>query len=386
MDFALSNDQEMIKQSVRRFLENECPKDKVRALRADEKGYDPEIWRKMVDLGWMGLAVPEAYGGTGGQLLDLAVLFEEMGRSLLPSPFFPTVAVSSIPILAYGTEEQKQKYLPPLVNGEAIWSLAVGEDAAACDAAGVRLRAREEGNGYVLTGAKTFVPYGHVANQLLVAARTKDQRRPEEGITVFAVDAQSPGVSARVMPTIAQDKQCEVVFENVRVPKERVLGAVDKGWEVVVYAAERAAILKAAEMLGGAQAVLDMTTQYSKERVQFGETIGSFQAVQHNLVDLFVDVEGLRYLVYEAAWQASAGKLSALLTSIAKAKANDVYQKVCIDGIKLHGAIGFTEELDVGLYHRCTVASRNAFGTTEFHCDRIAEELRSQARRSAAGS
>jgi alkylation response protein AidB-like acyl-CoA dehydrogenase len=380
MDFALSNDQELIRQSVRRFLENECPKDKVRALRASDQGYDLEMWRKMVDLGWMGLAVPEDYGGTGGQFLDLAVLFEEMGRSLLPGPFFSTVGACLLPLLSFGTEEQKQKYVPPIVNGEAIWSLALTEAGRGCDASAIRLQARAEGDAYVLSGSKSFVPFAKAANHLLVVARTRDGQKSEEGVTVFIADAKTPGITPESIPTVAEDKRYEVRFEDVRVPQANTLGATDRGWEIVESLLQGAAILKAAEMLGGAQAVLDMTTQYSKERVQFGEVIGSFQAVQHNLVDLFVDIEGLRYLVYQAAWQQSSGSPSALLASMAKAKANDVYQRTCIDGIKLHGAIGFTEELDLGLYHRCTMASRNAFGSTSFHRERVAGELRKLAR------
>jgi alkylation response protein AidB-like acyl-CoA dehydrogenase len=375
MDFSFSSDQELIKQSVRRFLENECPKDKVRELLEDEKGYDPEMWRKMVELGWMGLAVPEAYGGMEGGMLDLLIVCEEMGRNLLPGPFFSTVAVCSFPLLAYGTEEQKAKLLPEIVNGEAIWSLALTEATGTCEASGIELRASSEGDAYVLDGAKVFVPYAKISDYFLVVARTAETVDAGGGITAFIVDAKSPGILAESLPTVAQDQQCEVRFDQVKVPQENVLGEPGRGWEVVEHIIQRAALLKCAEMLGGAQAVLEMTTEYSKERVQFGEIIGSYQAVQHNLVDMSTDIEGLRYLVYQAAWQADSENPAALRISMAKAKANEVYQKVCIDGIRLHGAIGYTEELDLGLYHRCTRAATAAFGDTSFHLERIAAEL-----------
>ncbi len=329
----------------------------------------------MADLGWMGLALPEEYGGVGGGMIDLALVMEEMGRGLLPGPFFSTIAACAFPILTFGTKEQKEKYLPLMASGEALWSLAITEEAGTDEASGIGLVAKPEGDTYVLNGIKLFVPYAQVADTFLVVARTSQGADPQEGITVFIVDAGSRGVEIDLLPTTARDKQCEIRFSRVSVPKENILGEPDKGWPVVELILQRTALLKSAEMLGGAQAVLEMTVEYSKQRIQFGSAIGSFQAVQHNLVDLFNDLQGLRYLVYEAAWRVDAGLPafpSAPLISMAKAKANQVYQRTCIDGMKLHGAIGFTEELDIGLYHLRTRANLSIGGDTRFHLDRIA--------------
>ena len=385
MDFALSSDQELIKQSVRRFLENECPKDRVRELAAEDRPYDPELWRKMVDLGWMGLALPEEYGGTGGGIVDLAIVVEEMGRSLAPTPFFATVAACSLPLLAFGSPEQKARYLPEIANGETLWSLAWLEASGGFGSAGVGLRAVGKGGRYTLEGTKLFVPYAAAADRFLVLARTGPGATVEEGLTVFVVDARAPGVSARAIPTIAQDRQCEVSFDGVEVGETDALGGVGRGWEIAEFVLQRSGVLAAAEMLGGAQSALEMTIEYAKERIQFGQTIGSYQAVQHNLVDLRTEIEGLRHLVYQAAWHFDASTPSPLLASAAKAKANEVYQRACIDGVKLHGAIGFTEELDLGLYHRRTLALRNAFGATDFHRERVAAGLLERARRSELG-
>jgi len=370
MDFDFSEDQVMIIDSARKFLEKECPKDKVRELKEDEKGYDPELWSRMAEMGWMGLILPEEYEGTGMDFFDLTILMEEMGRNILPAPFFDTVALCSLPILEYGTSEQKKRFLPKIACGEEIWTLALTEPSAGYEPSGVELRATSLQEDYVLEGTKLFVPYANVADRLLVVARTS-----QEGITVLIVDAGSQGIKTEVIPTTAHDKQCEVVFDKVRVPKDNVLGEVDKGWEIVEFLLQRASVLKCAEMLGGAQFVLEMANSYAKERVQFDKPIGSFQAIQHKLAEVFINVEGLRRLVYEAAWNISTGSPSRLLTSMVKAKANEVYQQTCIQGVKVHGAIGFTEELDLSLYFLRTKASEFMLGDTGFHRERIAVEL-----------
>jgi len=376
MDFSLSSDQELIRDSARKFVENECSKESVREISRSEKGFDPKMWQKMADLGWMGLTLPEEYGGVGGGMIDLSLVMEEIGRGLLPGPFFSTVAACAFPILAFGTQDQKEKYLPPIAAGESLWSLALAEEEGAGESASIRMEGKASEGNFILKGTKLFVPYAQVADFLLVAARTSEKSDSHEGITIFGVETKSPGLEIIPLQTLAGDKQCEVRFSQVKVPKDNILGELHKGWPVVEFIQQKAALLKSAEMLGGVQAVLEMTTEYAKQRIQFGAPIGSFQAVQHNLVDLFNQIQGLRHLVYEAAWRVDAG-LSTLpaapLISMAKAKANQIYEKTCIDCMKLHGAIGFTEELDIGLYHLRTRANLFLGGDTRFHLDRIAE-------------
>ncbi|MDY7032428.1 MAG: acyl-CoA dehydrogenase family protein, partial [Thermodesulfobacteriota bacterium] len=282
MDFDFSEDQVMIIDSAKKFMEKECPKEKVRELREDEKGHDPELWNKMMELGWMGLIFPEEYDGTGLEFMDLVLLMEEMGKNILPGPFFATVCLCSLPILEYGTDEQKKEVLPKIAYGEQIWTLALTEENGSYEADGVELGATQDGD-YVLEGTKLFVPYANVADHLLVAARTSKKEDPKEGVTVFMVDAKSPGVKTAVMPTAAHDKQCEVTLDKVKVPKEKVLGERDKGWDVIEFIIQRASVLKSAEMLGGAETALDIANAYAKERVQFDKPIGSFQAIQHKL-------------------------------------------------------------------------------------------------------
>ena len=373
MDFGFSDDQKMIQASIRDFLDKECPSDKVRELEATEKGYDPDLWRKMADLGYLGIHLPEEYQGTGGDFLDLMILMEEMGRKLLPSPFFSTIALCSLPLLVYGNPEQKKKFLPDIASGKRIWTLAFTELSDLCKASEIRLQGRLDKESFLLSGTKLFVPYAHVADYLLVAARTDGKE--EEDITLFILDGHSQGLHLEMIPTTAHDQQYEIHFDQARVPKTDLLGKEGEGWDILNFILQRGTVLKCAEMLGGAQGALDITTDYAKKRAQFNRPIGSFQAIQHKLADLLVDVEGLRYLVYQAAWGINIGSPSPLLISMAKARANEVYQRTCIEGIKTHGALGFTREQDIGLYYIRTKASEFTLGNSDVHKEKIAEAL-----------
>jgi len=350
MDLGFTKDQELIRKSAREFFGKECPKDRVRAWKEDDSGYDPKLWRKMVELGFLGLVIPEAFGGMDGDYLELVILMEEIGRNIVPSPFFSTVCACAPAIQAFGADEQKDAFLSKIAEEGQIWALALTEHAASHEARDVTMRAVSDGDEYTLNGTKLFVPYAHVADQLLVVARTGEGASTGDGITAFIVDARSPGIRMAVMPTAARDMRCEVVFENVNVSSQGILGELGRGWEIVEYILHYATVLKSAEMSGGAEAVLDLATAYVRERHQFDQPIGSFQAVQHRLVDVLTEVEGLKNLVYEAAWHIDVGSPSRKLVSIVKAKANRVYQKTCLDGMLVHGAIGFTEEMDVGLF------------------------------------
>ncbi len=374
MEFDFNEIQDILKKTAREFMTRYYPRTVVRELEQDPTGFRDEIWKEMAKLGWQGWIIPEEYNGVGGEFLDLVVLFEEMGRACFLLPFFPTVALCSLPILEYGTTEQKEKILPKIAGGEEVWTFALTEPSATHDASGVELRATLQ-DDYILDGTKLFVPYAHVADCLLVAARTDRKENPEEGITLFIVDGKSPGINTEIIPTTAHDKQCEVRFDNVRVPKDNVLGDIDNGWEVVEFILQRGSVLKSAEMLGGAQVALDMANEYAKERVQFDKPIGSYQAIQFKLANMFIDCQAFRYLVYEAGWQVTEGSPSNMVISMAKAKANEIYQRTCTEAIKVHGAIGFTEELDLGLYYRRTKAFEFALGGTGFHRERVAVEL-----------
>ncbi len=375
MDVRLSEEQEILRKAARDFLTDKCPKTLVREMEQDDKGYSPQLWQEIADLGWMGLAFPEKYGGGDMSFLDLAILLEEMGRVCFPGPFFSTVILGGLPILDAGSDEQKQKYLPEIISGKAIFTLALTEASGKYDAASVKARANADGDGYVINGTKLFVPDANVADYLLCAARTDDKARAEDGITVFIVDARSPGISHTVLKTIARDKQCEVVFNGVKVPKENILGELNQGWSEMQKILERATIAKCCESVGGMQAVLDMTVPYVKERVQFGVPIGVFQAIQHHCVNMLVYVESARVIAYETAWKLSGGRPYSKEAAMAKAWVSDAYQRVVALGTQSHGGVSIMEDHDMPLYYRRAKAAELVFGDARFHRKTVARNL-----------
>jgi len=375
MDFALSEEQEMLRNMSRDFLVNECPKSLVREMEEDEKGYSPELWKKMAELGWMGLVFPEEYGGEGLNFLDLTVLIEELGRALVPGPYLSTVVYCGLSILAAGTDEQKREFLPKIAKGDLTLSLALTEPSATWDAAGVTVAAVPEGDDFVISGTKLFISDAHVADYLLCVARTKESGDKEDGITLFLVDAKSPGISCTPLKTIASDRQFEVVFDKVRVPRKNMLGEPDHGWAVITEMLPKAMLAQCALMVGGAQQVLEMTVNYAKERVQFGRPIGSFQAIQHKCADMAIDVDGCRFITYQAAWKLSEGLPCALEVSMAKAWVSEAYRRTCVEGHQIHGGIGFIKDHDMQLYYRRAKASELMFGDADYHRELVAQQI-----------
>ena len=375
MDFNFSEQQNMLRNEARRFLTKECPKTKVKELEKDEKGYDLQIWRDMADMGWMGLVLPEEYGGLNADFIDLMVLMEEMGRNILPGPFFSTVALCALPLLEYGNDVQKVGYLPQIAKGEKIWTVAMTESSGNYRASAIKAEAKLEDGEYVLNGDKFFVSYANVADYLLVIARTAKSKAPKKGLTFFIVDAKNPGIHIETIPTLTGEKQCKVSFKKVKIPRKDILGKVGQGWEIAEHIMRKATVLKCAEVSGACQAILDMANTYAKERIQFGKPIGSFQVIQHQLVDMLIDVEGLQYLVYQAAWLISIDAPGDLQIAMTKAKANEVYRRIALSGIKIHGAIGFTMDHDIGLYYRRVLGAESVLGDADLHLEKVAANI-----------
>lgn len=375
MDLGLSEEQEMLKASARDFLQKECPKRLVRQLDESDEGYSSELWQKMAKQDWMGLVFPEKYGGNDGNFLDLTVLLEEMGYNILPGPFFSTVVLGGLTILAAGSEEQKTEFLPKVASGEMILSLALTEPTASYEAASVKTKAIARNGEYVINGIKLFVLNANVADYILCVARTKETKNPEDGITIFLVDAKSPGVKCTLLKTLARDKQCEIIFDNVTVPKKNIIGKPDEGWPIMKDVLEKATVAKCAEMVGGAQAALDMAVNYAKERVQFGRPIGSFQAIQHHCANMVTDVSGSRFITYKAAWKVSEGLPATMDVAIAKTWTGEAYGRVTLLAHQIFGAIGFTMDHDIHLYYRQAKAGEIIFGDADFQRAIVAREL-----------
>lgn len=374
MDLSLDETQQMLKASAADFLRRECPHSLVREMEQDGAGYSIALWTRMVQLGWTGLAFPEEHGGAGGGLMDMAVLLEEMGRALLPGPFFSTVVLGGLTVLSDGADSQKRDILPGICQGTTLMTLALTEAGASYRPQGIQLEARREGDGYLLEGAKLFVPDAHVSSVIVVAARTsKDDA--EGGITTFLVPADSQGVRMTPHHTLGADKQSEVVFDGVRVPADSVLGTEGEGWPVVRRALDRAAAARCMEMLGAAEAVLEMTVEYAKQRVQFGRPIGSFQAVQYHCANMAIQVDSCRHMAYLAMWRLAEGLPASAQVSMAKAWVNRAYREVCATAQQAHGAIGFTRDHNLQLYTRRARAQEVTFGNAGHHRELVARSL-----------
>lgn len=371
MDFSLSPEQELLKREARHFLDAECPKKVVRELEASELGYSPELWRKMAELGWVGLIIPEEYDGAGGNLLDLAVLFEEIGRAVYPSPMFSTVVLGALPILEAGNEGQKRQLLPKVARGEIILTLALSEPEVDYDPRFIATQALTENDGFTINGTKLFVQNAHIADYLLVVARTKRHTPDGEGLSVFIMDKKAPGISLIPLITIAADKQFEVAFN--KASSSDVLGGVNTGWPLVEAALRRATAIQCVEMVGVAQKALEMTNEYAKARIQFERPIGSFQAVQHRLADMLIDVEGARWTAYQAVWRLDKGLPAAREVAIAKVWTSDACQRVTSAAQHIHGGVGMDLEYDLHFYFRWAKALELNLGVASFHIRDIPE-------------
>jgi len=370
MNFEFSEEQNILQSAARKFLASACPSSLVRAMEEDDTGYSPDLWRQMADLGWLGVVFPEALGGTAGNIVDLCLLEEEMGRVLLPSPFLPTVVLAGLTILKAGSEDQRQQFLPPIARGDRIMTLALLEDNSDPAPDRVQLEAKPDSDGYVLTGVKRFVPYAHVADHIVCAARTK------EGVTLFLVEADAPGLKVEQQKTITGEKLCQVEFDGVRAAKRGLLGRPGQGWPVIESVLTTAAIAECGFTLGSARWILESAVAYAKERVQFGVPIGSFQAIQHKCADMLVDADSASFIAYYAAWLASKNDPSApLFASEAKAWCGDMNVRAAREGIQVMGGLGFTLEYDMQLYYRRARASQTAFGDTIHHRQKVAELL-----------
>jgi alkylation response protein AidB-like acyl-CoA dehydrogenase len=365
MEFDLDDDQRALRDEARRFLEREASISYAREMMEDERGFRDDVWRKMADLGWVGLPFPEETGGLGQGYVALAIVLSEMGRVVLPGPYFSTVVLAGHAILEAGTERQRKELLPGIAAGELIATLAYAERAGYGAPAALTCEARADGDGFRLFGEKRMVPDAAVADRVVVAARGPD------GPGLFLVELDG----AEVAPVQSMDQTRKVADLRLDGAAAERLGDSDDDpiWRVL----DRAAVGLAAEMLGGAERVLELSVEYAKQRVQFDRPIGSFQAVKHRAADMLLQVESLRSAVYYAAWAVERDHPDAsLAASMAKAYASDAYRDVAASGIQIHGGIGFTWEADLHLYFKRAKASEAAFGDAIWHRERVARILR----------
>jgi alkylation response protein AidB-like acyl-CoA dehydrogenase len=373
MDFTFTEEQEMLRKMARDFLATECPRDTVRKLIKDEKGYTPEMWNKMTDLGWPGLIIPEQYGGVGGSFMDAVALAEEMGRGALVGPLFSSL-VGTLAVIEMGSDQQKADLLPRIAAGKLILTTAVSEPGVGFELDAIQCQATAEGNDWVINGTKLFVENAHVADIVLVATKTKHATK-QEGIDFFLVDARGPGVAVTPIETLSGDKQSKVVVKGLKVTEAKRLGEAHRGKDRIARLLEMATVLKCAEMEGGAQQVLDMTVTYLKERIQFDKPIGVLGALQTHAANMAVDLEGMKYITYLVAWKVNENQPFAKDVAMAKAWCSEAYRRICDLAHQCHGAIGFCEDHDLPLYSKRSKVSEFAFGDAQFQRRLVAREI-----------
>ncbi len=365
MDFGFSDEQEQLRTQLRRFLDSECPLERVRRICESGEVFDRALWAKMAGLGWHALTVPAEHGGLGLAWEDLVVIAEELGKNLYPSPFLANAAAARA-IAEIGSEAQKRRWLPAIAEGELIATIALLEDSDDLSEHGVQLLAEPSGDDMILSGRKMFVPYGQVADLLLVAAREAG------GVSLFAVPADAPGLTVTPLVLIDDTQaSAEVSFEAVSVGPADHMGEPASVWAELSKVVDAATVALSAEMVGAASAALELAAGYAKVRKQFGQAIGRFQGVKHCLAEILVAVESARSLVYYASWAVDNVPDAAVHVSMAKAYASRALDEAGEDGVQIHGAIGFTWECDAQLYHKRGRYCRNLLGSPEYHHERL---------------
>ncbi|MDI6776298.1 MAG: acyl-CoA dehydrogenase family protein [Syntrophales bacterium] len=371
MDFNFNEDQRILTDMARKFFEKEAPKSLVRELLHDSKGYSPELWQKMGELGWMGLAFDEEYGGYGGSFLEVAIIFEETGRAGVPTPLFSTVVLSGLLLQDSGSAELKRKYLTKIAKGDCISTLALVGKAGIYSKGEVGLEAKPVGDHYHINGTASFVPYAHVADNIICAARTP--LASGEGVTLFVVDGKAEGLEIIPLKTISgEGVDCVVNMRDVKVTIEQIVGEPGKGWECIERLWPKIAVALSCECVGGMKKVMELTIAHVNGRVQFGKPLAALQIVQHMCAEMFIKSETSRHAAYHAAWLISEGLECEKEAAIAKSWCGEAFKDLTKIAHQLTGGIGFTEEFDLHLYTRNAKKLELLFGDGAFHRNVVA--------------
>jgi alkylation response protein AidB-like acyl-CoA dehydrogenase len=374
MALTLTAEQQLLRDNALQFVRENAPVPHLRKLRdtKDAVGFSRDLWQQMAELGWAGIVVPEAYGGLGLGWTELGLVLEACGRTLAPQPLLSSAVLGSAVLLAGGSDAQKQSLLPALCQGRSICALAL-EEAPRFSPYHIACKAERMGQSYRLSGIKTFVLDGHVAQQLIVAARTSGAIDDRNGISLFLVDPQQAGVKVERTQMLDSRNAARCTLEAVEVPSSALLGQLDKGADLLDPALDRAAVCVSAELLGLISQAYETTLEYLKTRVQFDALIGSFQALQHRAANLFCEIELCKSLVADAlAAQDEQREDAPLMASAVKARLSDAACTISREAVQLHGGIGMTDEHDIGLYLKRAAVAEATFGDSAYHRDRFA--------------
>lgn len=371
MDFSLTEEQSMLEDSVTRFVANDYDFETRQRIAQSELGYSREIWQVFADLGWIALPFSEEDGGLGGGAVELMLMMQQFGRGLVVEPFLPTVVLAGGVLRRAASSAQKERWLTPLIAGELQAALAFTEPQGRFDIANVATTATADDGGFLLRGTKSFVLNGAHADLLIVPARTSGDRCDDAGITLFAVPGDAPGIARRVYPVVDGNRAAEITFENVQVIRDQILGDVGDGYEVLQATIDAATLAVCAEAVGIQRAMHEKTVDYSKSRIQFGVPIGSFQALQHRMVDSLMACEQNQSLLYRAAMLAEGDRVvAAAAISGLKHQIGTTGRRVAQDAVQIHGGMGVTWELDIAHYFKRFSAIEIMFGNADWHLDR----------------
>lgn len=369
MNFAFTPEQDELRKTVRSFLDSKSAETAVREQMETENGFDPAVWKQMGEqMGLQGLHIPEEFGGSGFTYVELGIVLEEMGRSLLCAPYFSTVVLAANTLIHSGDDAAKADYLPGIAAGETIATVAFTEPNGRWDESGIELTATADGDQWMLNGVKSFVLDGHTAGIIIVAGRT------DAGVSLFVVEGDAAGLTRTALSTMDQTrKQAKLEFDGTSA---RLIGTDGAGWEVLSQVLDLVAVGLAAEQVGGAQRVLEMAVEYAKERVQFGRPIGSFQAIKHKCADMLLEVESAKSAAYYGMWcAAELNDELASVASLAKAYCSDAYFHAAAENIQIHGGIGFTWEHPAHLYFKRAKSSELLFGDPTYHRELLAQRI-----------
>ncbi|MBW2367768.1 MAG: acyl-CoA/acyl-ACP dehydrogenase [Deltaproteobacteria bacterium] len=371
MDFSLTLEQNVLKETFTEFLSKECPFDVIREIKTSDEGYSKKTWRKMADLGWMGLGFEEKYGGSEGSFLDLFILFEEIGKVLLPSPLFTSAVMSGLLLSEAGSEEQKGKYLPRIINGKQIFTVALLDGKGrTLPTVPETVAIKNDAGDYTVSGSYLLVPYVNVSDHIFFIADIRNA--PSGGPTIFMATPSSKELTFSAVDTITDEKKYAIRFDNVTIPAKNIIGGIGQGDFHLKRMLSKAIVIKCAEMIGGFNQAMDMTVAYAAKRKQFGVPIGKFQAIQHYCADMAIDLKGAQLMAYQAASMMSEGIACEKEVAMAKAWCSDTYRKATQICQQIHGGVGFTDEFNIGLFYKHAKECELMFGHSKIHRSKVA--------------
>jgi alkylation response protein AidB-like acyl-CoA dehydrogenase len=377
MDLSLTTAQKKLQETARDFLKKECPWTLMQKINESETGFSADLWKKTVSLGWVGMGIPKKYGGGGNDLLDIAVVFDEMGRAILPGPYLSAILCGSI-IAEAGSEKQKQALLPDIAAGKKIVAFAFTEPEYGWGPEAIQLSAKAKAGNFVLNGTKRYVFDAQIADQLIVVARTTKSADPAKGITLFLVDKKSKGLSSRLLRGDEAEKFSEITFDSVEVSEANIIGTKDGAWAALNKPFNRSMLALSAYMVGGTQHIMDLTIQHAQNRVQFGQPIGAFQWVQGYIIDQANHLEKSRWITYEALWKVDANKPQNEqdeAVALAKATASDAMHIASHQAHEVHAGKGIMKSFELYLYSDKARGLYSYLGDPAYHRKRTAQIL-----------